>query len=106
MPGGDRGIEDLIRPLHHADTADCVIAERAFNARLDGGCQVPIAGHAELQAEGLRLTGIVADPEGGGYVMDRIEGDRAEAVELGRRLAEQLLAAGADRILEKVLASA
>ncbi len=103
---GDCVIEDLIRPLHHRDTADCVFAERAFNARLDGGCQVPIAGHAELRPEGLLLTGIVADPEGGSFVMDQIQGDRAEAVELGRRLAEQLLAAGADRILEKVLANA
>lgn len=102
----DRAIEDLIRPLHHLDTADCVFAERAFNARLDGGCQVPIAGHAELGPEGLRLTGIVADPEGGGFVMDQIHGDRCEAVHLGRQLAEQLLAAGADRILQKVLEKA
>lgn len=103
---GDLEIEALIRPLHHLDTADCVLAERAFNARLDGGCQVPIAGHAELRPEGLRLTGIVADPEGEGFVMDQIQGDRADAIHLGRQLAEQLLAAGADRILQKVLENA
>jgi hydroxymethylbilane synthase len=103
---GDLQIEALIRPLHHADTADCVFAERAFNARLDGGCQVPIAGHAELRPEGLVLTGIVADPEGQGFVMDQIQGDRSEASHLGCQLAEQLLAAGADRILQKVLARA
>jgi hydroxymethylbilane synthase len=103
---GDLEIEALIRPLHHLDTADCVLAERAFNARLDGGCQVPIAGHAELRPEGLRLIGIVADPEGEGFVMDQIQGDRADAIHLGRQLAEQLLAAGADRILQKVLENA
>ncbi len=102
---GDSAIETLIRPLHHSDTADCVFAERAFNARLDGGCQVPIAGHAELCREGLRLTGVVADPDGSGFVMDCIQGERADAVRLGRQLAEHLLAAGADRILQKVFAS-
>ena len=103
---GDLAIESLIRPLHHLDTADCVFAERAFNARLDGGCQVPIAGHAELSPQGLRLTGIVADPECQGYVTHHIEGDRADAEHLGRALAEHLLSAGADRILQKVLGHA
>ena len=100
---GDHEIENLIRPLHHPDTADCVLAERAFNARLDGGCQVPIAGHAELTPRGLRLKGIVADPEGQGCVTNQIEGARADAAKLGRQLAELLLSAGADRILQKVL---
>lgn len=103
---GDLAIENLIRPLHHLDTADCVFAERAFNARLDGGCQVPIAGHAVLLPQGLRLTGIVADPEGEAYVTHHIEGDRADAARLGRELAEHLLSAGADRILQKVLGHA
>lgn len=103
---GDIEVEALIRPLHDLDTADCVVAERAFNARLDGGCQVPIAGHAELVSQGLRLTGIVADPDGQGFVTDQIEGERTDAARLGRALAERLLAAGADRILQKVLGQA
>lgn len=103
---GDQEIENLIRPLHDPDTADCVLAERAFNARLDGGCQVPIAGHAELSSQGLRLTGIVADPDGQGFVTNQIEGARTEAARLGRQLAEDLLSAGADRILQKVLGQA
>lgn len=102
---GDAAIEALIFPLHHPDTADCVLAERAFNARLDGGCQVPIAGHAELRPNGIRLRGIVADPDGTAWVMDEIEGARSEARDLGGVLASRLLDAGADAILKRVLAA-
>ena len=103
---GDSDVEALIRPLHHQDTADCVLAERAFNARLDGGCQVPIAGHAVLDLSGIRLRGIVADPDGSAWVMDEIEGTRSDAMGLGRTLASRLLEAGAASILQKVLSHA
>lgn len=103
---GDSDVEALIRPLHHQDTADCVLAERAFNARLDGGCQVPIAGHAVLDLSGIRLRGIVADPDGSAWVMDEIEGVRSDAMGLGSTLASRLLEAGAASILQKVLSHA
>lgn len=103
---GDSDVEALIRPLHHQDTADCVFAERAFNARLDGGCQVPIAGHAVLDLSGIRLRGIVADPDGSAWVMDEIEGVRSDAMGLGSTLASRLLEAGAASILQKVLSHA
>lgn len=99
---GDELIEALIRPLHHPDTADCVLAERAFNARLDGGCQVPIAGHAVLVSDRIHLKGLVADPEGQGCVTDEITGARSEAAALGSQLAERLLQQGADAILKRV----
>ncbi len=60
----DPRVNDLIAPLHHRDTADRVLAERAMNARLHGGCQVPIAGHATLDGDRLLLKGLVGNPDG------------------------------------------
>ena len=77
-------------------------AERAFNRRLDGGCQVPIAGHAVLDQDQLWLRGLVADPEGREVIQDQIEGPRSDGETLGVELAERLLARGAARLLSKV----
>ncbi len=54
----DHTTNDLIAPLEHVDSRDCVMAERAFLLRLEGGCQVPIAAHARLLDEQtLHLNG-------------------------------------------------
>jgi len=98
----DAAINALLAPLHHDDTATCIAAERAFNTRLEGGCQVPIAGFAELTEQGLRLRGRVGMPDGSALISGEIEGDPARAAELGQELAESLLARGADRILRQV----
>jgi hydroxymethylbilane synthase len=95
----------LLKPLHHADTADRVLAERAMNRRLEGGCQVPIGCYAELDGETLWLRGLVGQPNGEVVLQDEIRGPRSEAENLGVTLAERLLAAGADRILAEVYQS-
>jgi hydroxymethylbilane synthase (EC 2.5.1.61) len=58
----DTEIHALLAPLHHADTADRVVAERALNKRLNGGCQVPIACYAVLEGDQLWLRGLVGQP--------------------------------------------
>ena len=83
-----------------------ITAERAFNARLQGGCQVPIAGHAVLEDGGLWLRGLVGEPDGSRIVADELRGPREAAAELGATLAEELLGRGADAILRRVLGSA
>ena len=98
----DPSINDWLAVLHDQDTADCVTAERGFNHRLNGGCQVPIAGYAELHGDRIRLRGLVASPEGLSQVRGEVEGDRKEAEVLGIRLAEQLLSQGADQILSEL----
>jgi hydroxymethylbilane synthase len=103
---GDARIEALISPLHHADTADCVRAERAFNAALNGGCQVPIAGYAVLSDQELRLRGLVADPDSDWLVKDGLSGPRDQAEELGRQLAARLLKQGAAPVLARILGEA
>lgn len=90
----------LLQSLHHSDTADRVIAERAVNTRLNGGCQVPIACYAELEGEQLFLRALVGEPNGQRILRCEKRGQRAEAEALGIAVAEDLLAQGADEILE------
>jgi hydroxymethylbilane synthase len=98
----DRITFSLCAALKDADAESCAAAERAFAARLDGGCQSPIAAHATLQGSELRLIGLVAATDGGRVIRDVITGPRAEAATLGTRLAERVLAAGADVLLQEL----
>lgn len=94
--------KELLRPLHHLPTATCVLAERAMNRHLQGGCQVPIACYAELQQGNLWLRGLVGSVDGKMILQNEIHGPEEQAEELGVALAEQLLAAGAGGILAEV----
>jgi hydroxymethylbilane synthase len=98
----DPYINSLLGTLHDVPTAIRVSAERAFNERLNGGCQVPIAGYAELSGDRLRLRGLVGRPDGSAVVRGEVEGHRDEAQGLGIALADDLLARGADRILREL----
>ena len=95
----DARTQTLIGPLHHADTALRVRAERALNARLHGGCQVPIAGHATLAGERLHLRGLVGTPDGGRVLRAQAEGPATDPESLGIAVAEDLLRQGAGAIL-------
>jgi hydroxymethylbilane synthase len=99
----DTEIMALLKPLHCDDTAPRVLAERAMNRRLEGGCQVPIGCFALRQDnEQLWLRGLVGSPDGQQMLEDQISGPVADAEQLGVDLAERLLAAGADAILKDV----
>lgn len=97
---GDERILRLLAPLDDPDTHIRVAAERAFNHRLNGGCQVPIAGFAELQGDEIWLRGLVGEPDGSQMIRGEIRGSRDDAESLGVSLAEDLLARGADKILK------
>ena len=99
----DAAVHALIAPLIHTPTDTRVRAERAFNTRLNGGCQVPIGGYALLQDDGsLWLRGMVGRPDGTLTIRDEITGNATEGEALGIALAERMLAAGADKILAEV----
>ena len=100
----DQTILDLLAPLNHVGTAHCVLAERAVNRHLQGGCQVPIACFAELNPEGtvLYMRGLVGSIDGSTILRADIEGVVEQAEQLGVQLAEQLLAQGAKEILAEV----
>lgn len=95
----------LIVALNDPATWIRIMAERALNARLQGGCQVPIAGHALLEGDQLWLRGLVGEPDGSQIVASEIRGPAADAETLGTTLAENLLERGADAILRRVLAA-
>lgn len=103
---GDSELHALLACLNHAPTATRVVAERALNKRLNGGCQVPIACYAVLEGEQLWLRGLVGQPDG--TVLLRAEGraPAAEAEALGVQVAEELLAQGAEQILKAVYGEA
>jgi len=95
----------LLEPLIDLPSSYCVTAERALNQRLQGGCQVPIACFAELdESATLSMRGLVGSLDG--QTMLRVAGSASasEAAALGVALADQLLAAGADKILAEVYA--
>ncbi|MBW9257048.1 MAG: hydroxymethylbilane synthase [Candidatus Thiodiazotropha sp. (ex. Lucinisca nassula)] len=96
----DKRVNELIAPLHHQETATCVMAERAMNQRLNGGCQVPIAGYAMLESGNLWLRGLVGEPDGSKIIRGEVEGSVEEAEAMGVGLAERLLDWGADSILQ------
>jgi len=100
--GDDDGIARLIEPLIHGETTIRVTAERAFNTRLNGGCQVPIGGHALIEGDELWLRGLVGRPDGTETITDEIRGPLDQAEALGIALAERMLDGGAHRILAEV----
>ena len=98
----DVQVHTLLAPLADAETTYCVLAERAMNNHLQGGCQVPIGGYAVLQQGQLYLRALVGDIDGSCII--RAEGKSAveNAEVLGVQIAEQLLAQGADKILQAI----
>ena len=98
----DVQVHALLAPLADAETTYCVRAERAMNNHLQGGCQVPIGGYAVLQQGQLYLRALVGDIDGSRII--RAEGKSAveNAEVLGVQIAEQLLAQGADKILQAI----
>ncbi len=101
----DPRVNDLIRVLHHEETALRVRAERAMNLRLHGGCQVPIAGFALLADGRLFLRGLVGATDGSRILRAEAEGPADAPEDLGTRVADALLDQGAGEILAALHAS-
>ncbi len=97
---GDQEVIDLIAPLIDTETSYRVSAERAMNARLEGGCSVPIAGFSTIKDEQITLTGLVGNVDTGIILKERISGRVNEAELLGVALADQLISLGAKDILK------
>ncbi|WP_018947265.1 hydroxymethylbilane synthase [Thioalkalivibrio sp. AKL17] len=101
---GDNEVEARIASLNDPDTSDRVRAERAFNRRLEGGCQVPLAAHAILESDGgLWLRGLVGAVDGSQLLQREVRGPRADAEALGIRLADELLELGAGELLRAAM---
>lgn len=98
----DRATRALLAPLNHSETAVRVLAERAMNARLEGGCQVPIGSYAILEGDTLWLRALVGEPDGSQIVRGERRGSVDSAEQMGIELAEELLQNGADSILKRL----
>ena len=100
----DARIHNLIAPLNDNKTQIRLTAERAMNERLQGGCQVPIAGYAEFEKGLIMMRGLVGQVDGKKIIRGDIAGPAENAEELGIVLAEDLLSRGADKILKELYA--
>ena len=98
----DQQTLDLLAVLNHADTATIVTTERGFNTRLNGGCQVPIAGYAEQKGSEIFFRGLVASVDGKQVFYTEKSGLPEEAEQIGIAAAEELLKAGAKSVLDEV----
>jgi hydroxymethylbilane synthase len=93
----------MLKSLHDETTAVCVIAERAMNAKLNGGCQVPIAGFAELKNGEIFMRALVGNPDGSVIYRAEKQGDFKISVEIGESIADDLLKQGAAEILKALI---
>jgi len=101
---GDDAIVALLEPLKDEDTWNTVRAERAMNRHLEGGCQVPIGGYAELVDNGanIRLRALVGEPDGSQLLRAEQTGPVTDPEALGVAVAEALIAQGAKTILDRI----
>lgn len=102
----DPAIEAAVIALNDQKTSIAISAERAFLNRLEGGCQTPIAAHAQMRDGRVHLVGMVASIDGRQIFKQSIDGSPKAAVNIGTRLADQLLDQGARDILELLKESA
>lgn len=94
--------QDLVAALNHAPSAQAAAAERSFLAGLGGGCRVPIGAYAREEKGAFILDGLVITPDGARAVRGRETGSADKAQDMGRALAEKLLAQGAADLLKEV----
>lgn len=100
---GDESTLALIAPLNDAHTHACVIAERAVCRHLGGGCQAPVAAFAVIKGDVLKLEALVAKRDGKRILRAKREGNINDAEAMGTRVADELLAQGAAKILQEFL---
>lgn len=97
----DDRLKELLRPLNDDATRACVTAERSFLRRLEGGCQVPIGAYAFLKDDKIYLEGMAGSLDGSVNLRDSVSGAKEDAAALGTELAENLIARGANKLLDE-----
>ena len=101
----DPEIDALMEKLNHIETWNTVIAERAFLAHLQGGCQVPLGCYSKIKDGILEMSGFVASVDGKQYIREDISGDLLNGKEIGVELGEKMLKKGAGEILDQIKSS-
>ncbi|MGE5448170.1 MAG: hydroxymethylbilane synthase [Bacteroidales bacterium] len=98
----DPEVEFLMQQVNHADTWNAITAERAFLARLEGGCQVPLGCYTKVNQGQLTMYGFVASVDGKQFINETISGEINKGAELGVQMAEKMLGQGAQEILTNI----
>jgi hydroxymethylbilane synthase len=96
----DSSVMAVLSSIDHEETKITCLAERSLLRALGGGCQLPIAAHAMVADEELRIEGLVASRDGRQIVRQQISGSTTDAEHLGNELAERLLENGARELLD------
>lgn len=99
-------VNKIVKSIHHENTYKAVSAERALLKTLEGGCQVPIGAFAEIKKTGLQIDALVGSLDGSITYRKKIRGSKNNPEKLGKKLANELLKAGAKTILEEIYKSA
>lgn len=97
---GDARVINALTPLNHSNARAAVTAERAMLARVEGGCLAAIGGHAMVIGNKLRLSAVVLSSDGQEQLAAEVDGPSAQAEQIGVQAGDQLLAAGAARLVE------
>ena len=98
----DEELGDALAPLDDAETRQAIVAERSLLGALQGGCQVPLGAWARFERNELAMDAVVCSPDGVTHIRQRVNGPQDQPRELGQRLAQMLIEAGAGTILEEV----
>ena len=99
----DEEVRQMLNFLNDVPTVQATAAERAFLGLLEGGCQVPIGVHADVEGDKIKIEAIIAALDGSTVLRDTIEGAAGEAVALGQELGKKMLANGGQEILAAIL---
>ena len=103
MRSSDDAVMEKISSLNDNNTNNQVETERIVSRRLFGGCQLPVAAHAEIDQENIKVRGMVGREDGSEIIRESVNGCLEEREALGLQLAENLLERGAGEILKELL---
>ncbi len=99
----NKEVREMLAFLNDLPTKQATDAERAFLGLIEGGCQVPIGVHAEVENDNVKIEAVIASLDGSKVLRNNITGPAADAVGLGRKLGQQMLAEGGEQILADIL---
>ncbi len=99
----NKEVRDMLAFLNDLPTKQATDAERAFLGLIEGGCQVPIGVHAEVENNNVKIEAVIASLDGSKVLRNNITGPAVNAAELGRKLGQQMLAEGGEQILADIL---
>lgn len=99
----NKEVRDMLAFLNNLPTKQATDAERAFLGLIEGGCQVPIGVHAEVENDNVKIEAVIASLDGSKVLRNNITGPAVNAADLGRKLGQQMLAEGGEQILADIL---